>query len=206
MSSSTPTMNAVSDIPQALQAICKDDQVKLSPNQTAQGRYVSSVSADVERLLSPKSRKELETLEQQISTKLQSNEPIDVEYWEHLLGSVTVYKARAELNDVYKAVIESRLNGLRQEQCAEAGSLKAKLALLLQDSGVKGQSSQAPAVRYSRSLDPEPLLKLRAEDKGLDLIEESDFVNKLVRTITPRLQKLTDLLTILNRWLTAVES
>ncbi len=171
--------------------ISKDYQDKLAPT-TSLGRSASSVSADVDRLLSPKTLSELESLEEQISGKLQSNEPIDVEYWEQLLRNVAVYKSRAELNTVYKNIIDSRLNDLRHEQRAEAVVVRDKLALLTTVSSSKdlrpdetistvpfSNPQPPPCLKYSRSLDPEPLLKLRAEDKGLDTIDEKEFMEKL---------------------------
>ena len=180
------------DRTQALKVICKDHQAKSAPVAT-QGRSSNSVSAEVDRLLSPKSLKELEDLEGQISVKLQSDEPIDVEYWEQLLRNVAVYKAKAELDAVYKTIIESRLNDLRQEQRGQAEQAKEKLRLVLdngerQGDGVIGRLDEdngAPptgttALQYSRRLDPEPLLKLRAEDKCLDILDENAFMDKIV--------------------------
>ncbi|KAK4696306.1 cactin, partial [Lecanoromycetidae sp. Uapishka_2] len=174
----------------SLKAICSDYQAKLSPSNL-QRLASSSVSADVERLLSPKTLKELEILETQIAGKLNSNEPIDVEYWEQLLRNVEFYKARAELHAVYKTIIESRLNALRQEQRVEAALVKEKLTLLLHDVGkmddlttkdsgsmTPDSSLLAPALKYSTLLDPEPLLKLRVEDKGLDVLDEKTFMEK----------------------------
>ncbi|CAD6571587.1 MAG: hypothetical protein ASARMPRED_004647 [Alectoria sarmentosa] len=174
----------------ALKVICKDYQDKLAP-AASRGYIISSISADVDRLLSPKSLAELENLEKQISRKLQSNEPIDVEYWEQLLRNVAVYKSRAELNTVYNNIIASRLNDLRHEQRAEAMLVRDKLALLTRISKPKDlrpdgttsiaddSNTEPPHLSYSRELDPEPLLKLRAEDKGLDTIDEKDFLDKL---------------------------
>ena len=161
----------------ALKIICKDHQTKLAPT-TNHGRSTKSVSADVDRLLNPKTLEQLEGLEKQVSTKLQSNEPIDVEYWEHLLESVAVYKSRAELNAVYKSVIQSRLVDLRTEQAAEATDLGQKLALVMGDAEL-AISDDAASFSYSRSLDPEPMLRLRTEDKGLDMIEEKDFMERI---------------------------
>lgn len=170
--------------------ICKDYQDRLAPAASG-GRSASSVSADVDRLLSPKNLTELDNLQKQISGKLQSNEPIDVEYWEQLLCNVDVYKSRAELNTVYRNIIESRLNDLKHEQRAEAVLMRNKLALLTGISDAKdlrpdgttstvdNPKAQSPALTYSRNLDPEPLLKLRAEDKGLDTIDEKDFMDKI---------------------------
>lgn len=171
---------------QALHVICKDYQDKLAP-VAYRGRSSSSVSADVDRLLSPKTLTELESLEKQISGKLQSNEPIDVEYWEQLLRNVAVYKSRAELNAVYKNIIESRLDDLRHEQRAEAVLVKDKLALLTSISNSKDLglsvvddlNAESLFLKASKNLDPEPLLKLRAEDKGLDTVDEKEFMDKL---------------------------
>lgn len=136
--------------------------------------------------------KELDALETQISAKLRSNEPIDVEYWEQLLSSIAVYKAKAELNEVYKSIVDSRLMSLRQQQASEATAVKEKLALLLTGSNPlpkltssrsmpnSAASSSKLLVSYCPRLDPEPLLKLRSEDRAYDVVEETDFVNKIV--------------------------
>ena len=170
--------------------ICKDYQDRLAP-AASRGCSASSVSVDVDRLLSPKTLAELENLEKQISGKLQSNEPIDVEYWEQLLRNVAVYKSRAELDTVYRNIIGSRLNDLRYDQCAEAVLVRDKLALLTSGDNLNGlkpdgaaltvdsSKTEPPSLKYSRSLDPEPHLKLRAEDKGFDTIDEKDFMDKL---------------------------
>ena len=170
--------------------ICKDHLDRLVP-AASRGSSAHSVSADVDRLLSPKTLTELETLEKQISGKLQSTEPIDVEYWEQLIRSVVVFKSRAELNTVYKNIIESRLDDLRLEQRAEAVLVRDKLALLTSISNSKdlkpggttstdnNSNAGTPSFKYSENLDPEPLLKLRAEDKGLDTMDEKDFMEKL---------------------------
>ena len=175
----------------ALRAICNDYQAKLLPS-SAQGRAHNVVLGDVERLLNPKTLKELESLEDQIRRKLQSNEPIDIEYWEQLLCNVGVYKARAELNAVYKAIISSQLTDLRQEQQREAAHVKERLGLLLSDtcdpveeaSENKSLGEERPITRistlsYSKNLDPEPLLKLKPEDKQLQIIDEKDFIDTI---------------------------
>ena len=171
--------------------ICKDRRSCMTPS-TQSGRVVKSVSADVDRLFAPKSIEQLALLENQIRQKLQSNEPIDIEYWEQLLYDIGVYKAKAELKKIYKSIIDSRLHGLREEQIAEAQLVQEKLSLLDRPSAAsergsdQGAIAEAPAkglikiLPYSRSMDPDPLLKVMVEDKGLEVIEESDFLNKIV--------------------------
>ena len=170
-----------------MKVICRDRRSRMMPSGPL-GRGVQSVSADVERLLGPKSMEQLAVLEAQISKKLQSDEPIDVEYWEQLLRSITVYKAKAELKSIYKSVIESRLQALKSQQVQEAEVVAKKLALVSgsrvsvsTDADISRHDNQvSPLPRYSRLLDPEPQLKIRVEDKTLEVIEESDFLNKIV--------------------------
>lgn len=126
---------------------------------------------------------ELAALERQINTKLSSNEPIDVEYWEQLLRSITVYKSKAELDSVYKSVIQGRLRDLQDEQRAEAELSKTKLSLILADQGAFGNNSNVaanPSMKYSHSLDPEPQLRLHPKDKALDVVRTEDFMNQIV--------------------------
>ncbi|KAL8713328.1 MAG: hypothetical protein Q9220_002527 [cf. Caloplaca sp. 1 TL-2023] len=156
----------------ALKTICQDYQTRFVPT-SAQRRAGSSVSADVDQLLAPKSAEELTVLKTQVNKKLQSNEPIDIEYWEQLLGSIAVYSAKAELRVVYKSVINSRLEEYRRDQSREAVLSQQKLHALLSHSAV---GASVPVIGYSREIDPEPLLKLGPEDKALDTLDESQFL------------------------------
>lgn len=153
--------------------------------------------ADIDRLLNSKTLQELSILETQVTKKLQSDEPIDVEYWEQLLGSIGVFKAKAELDQVYKTIIDSRLTDLRKKQAAEATNVKEKLSLLLSNfaeiPGVlhgalePGEASSVDplqSVSFSPKLDPEPFLKLRPEDKSYEIYEEGDFLDKNVSIIS----------------------
>jgi len=117
---------------------------------------VSSVAADVDRLLGSKSFKELETLEKQIKTKLRTDEPIDTDYWEHLLKSAQVFKARAKLRSMSRAIVDKRLDVLRKQQKQEADNVKVRLQSML-ELATSGGPRQADAAAY----DPEPLLKVR---------------------------------------------
>lgn len=96
----------------ALQTICQDRKRKLSP-QGEEERVVSTVSDDIDKILGPKTYEQLEALEKQIKAKLNSNEDIDTDYWEQLLRSLLVWKARAKLSKVYEAIKQSRAEQLK---------------------------------------------------------------------------------------------
>ena len=109
-----------------MQIICNDRREKLKP-AGREGRAVSSVAADVDKLLGPKTYEQLEALEKQIRAKLRSNEPIDVDYWEQLLRNLLIYKAKAKLKKVYQSVLDSRLDTLRKEQEEGAEGVRSRV-------------------------------------------------------------------------------
>ena len=95
-----------------MRVLCKD-KIKQTAVTGPEDRAVSSVSSDIDRLLGPMSYEELERLQQQIDKKLDSNEPIDTDYWQQLLQNLLVWKARAKAKDVYQLVMKSRAESSR---------------------------------------------------------------------------------------------
>lgn len=167
-----------------MKVVCRDCLQKTTAS-APEGRAVNSVSADINRLLSPKSYEELEGLEVQIRRKLDSNDPIDTDYWEQLLRSLTVWKARAKLKKVYQAVIGGRVQGLRQQQKEEAEAVRRKLAPLAPLTKGLSQAGDSPGLDIEATeglgdLDPEPLLQLGPESKSLEILDEKDFLHQVV--------------------------
>jgi hypothetical protein len=159
-----------------MKVICRDRQKTTAP----EGRALSSVAADINRLLSPKTYEQLETLEVQVRKKLDSNEPIDTDYWEELLRSLTVWKARAKVKKVYQAVIDERVRGLRKQQYEEAESIRRKLAPFAPVIQTYQERPEQLSEIELRDLDPESLLQIRPEDKGLEILDEGAFLNQVV--------------------------
>lgn len=148
-------------------------------SSSSDARGGSSVSSDIDKLLAPKTFEQLETLEVQVKKKLDSDEPIDYDYWEQLLRSLRVWKAKAKLRRVSQEIVNERLQALRKQQSDAAASVQAKISQLLINED--GPSNPEPSiVAYDAAFDPEPLLKLRAEDKALPQIEEKTFLDDLV--------------------------
>jgi hypothetical protein len=165
------------DFWKTMKVICRDRQKTTAP----EGRALSSVAADINRLLSPKTYEQLETLEVQVRKKLDSNEPIDTDYWEELLRSLTVWKARAKVKKVYQAVIDERVRGLRKQQYEEAESIRRKLAPLAPVIQTYQERPEQLSEIELRDLDPESLLQIRPEDKGLEILDEGAFLNQVAR-------------------------
>jgi hypothetical protein len=143
-------------------------------NTTSRGpRGVKSVTADVDRMFSSKSLDELEKLERQIRSKLDSDEDIDVDYWEHLLETLLVWKAKAKVKSLSAQVINERLGRLQREQQEEASKF------------LKGLESSRNVIKSPAFddplLDPEPYLKLKDQFKKYEPIQEADFLEGLAK-------------------------
>ena len=111
--------------------------------------------------------------------KLDSDEPIDYDYWEQLLRSLRIWKAKAKLRRVSQQIVKERLQALRKQQAEAAASVQEKL-------GEKLDGTAPTAVAYDASLDPQPSLKLRAEDKALVQVDEKKFLEDLVSAPPPQ--------------------
>ncbi|OAX85280.1 hypothetical protein ACJ72_00342 [Emergomyces africanus] len=169
------------DFWKTMKIVCGDRRQK-SQASGPEGRAMNSVADDINRLLSPKSYEELETLEVQIRRKLDSKDPIDTDYWEQLLRSLTVWKARAKLKKVYQAVIDGRISGLRKQQKEEAAAVQTKLAPLAPLSMPNHMMEPTDVVNKKEmmlELDPEPLLHIRPQDKSLEILDEEALLRKV---------------------------
>lgn len=158
------------DFWRTMKILC-EDQARRRNNTRPEGRAMNSVSSDIDRLLSPKSLEELEKLESQIRKKLASREPIDTDYWQQLLDSLLVWKAKAKLKKVSQSVLASRVQNLKREMNAEASALATSFD--------QRNSSELRTTTTPSSLDPDPFLQLRPQDKGLSSIDEATFLNNV---------------------------
>ncbi|KAH0083045.1 hypothetical protein KCU96_g11373, partial [Aureobasidium melanogenum] len=163
-----------------MKVICKDRR-RAAPGKLQTARGMSSVTPEIDRLLAPKTHEQLETLEKQVKAKLRSNDDIDVDYWENLLKSLSIYKAKARLRQVSKSVLGARLETLRQQQEQEASALRNEIRENLKTSSLAASEEQAPHAASPAVLDPEPLLRLTPEDKSLTSLEEDEFKQKLIQ-------------------------
>ncbi|KAH8554971.1 mid region of cactin-domain-containing protein [Umbelopsis sp. PMI_123] len=112
--------------------------------QRALGGVSDSVKSDIEALLSNKSLDQLTALQTQVTKKLQSNEPIDVEYWENLLKELIIYKAKAKLRDMHQVLLTKRLEQLRLRQRLEAQKVQEELEKVLAMHGqVRGRGVES---------------------------------------------------------------
>ncbi|RSL64983.1 hypothetical protein CEP54_004475 [Fusarium duplospermum] len=135
----------------SLQTLCADRKAKLNPHGHDQ-RVVSSVSGDIDKILAPKTHDQLEALEKQIKAKLQSNEDIDTDYWEQLLRSLRVWKARAKLGQVYEAIKKNRLDQLKDRDPAKANAVGQSTSAATNVSS----GSQRPAASIFKDETPKP--------------------------------------------------
>lgn len=171
-----------------MKIICVDRKKKMR-DAAPEDRVIRPIAGDIDRLLGPKSYEELCTLEKQIKRKLDSDETIDTDYWEQLLQSLYVWKARAKVKKIYESVIKERVSSFHKQQREEADTVREKLALVA--------PQRVPGIDPDLNEDvkpdivPEPFLQLRPLDKGLEIIDEQVFLQKIVCHVFPFLYSVT---------------
>jgi len=179
-----------------MKVICRDRR-RLSRNGAQAARGMSSISPDLDKLLAPKNHEQLETLEKQVRQKLRSDEAIDVDYWENLLTSISIYKAKARLRQVSQSVIGARLDTLRNQQAEDATAEQNRLRERISTASIGGSEHdqadhvhKADKVSYGRTaFDPDPLLKLTLDDKSLPSLDTNSFTSQLVGQAQTRLSE-----------------
>lgn len=123
-------------------------------------RLDPSVKVDMNQMLSSKTHDQLVELQEQVRAKLGSGEPVDVEYWEGLLKSIIVWRAKAKLRDLHEVVISNRLEHLKRRQREDATRREA-LGL---PSAEEEKAMREAEKRRRREAD-------RTDDGALDLYE-----------------------------------
>lgn len=83
-------------------------------------RLDPSIVADIDALLADKTVDELATLQASIEAKLQSGEPLDVEYWESMQRRIVVWLSAARLHAMYEVILTNRITALQRRQRREA--------------------------------------------------------------------------------------
>ncbi|KAI1282713.1 mid region of cactin-domain-containing protein [Xylaria sp. FL0933] len=112
----------------ALRTLLADHRLRLGPIGP-EARAVSAVTSDVDKILGPKSLEQLEKLEVQIQAKLRSDEVMDTDYWEQLLKSLQVYKAKARLKKIYDTIRDNRAKLLAELEPGKAAGLADEITI-----------------------------------------------------------------------------
>ena len=154
--------------------ICRDERNK-SRQQHSQDRVVGSVAADIDELLHSKSHDDLQKLEAQIERKLASRDPIDTDYWQQLLESLIVRKAKAKLKILYQDVLDGRRRQAIVQSAHDATTKAAEFA------ATNGTDASGTVPGHFVNIEPQPLLSISVKDRGLEVLDEKDFLDGIAR-------------------------
>ncbi|KAG0201193.1 hypothetical protein BGX28_005915 [Mortierella sp. GBA30] len=178
--------------------VCEDKLSELDPSRAEQSVVAPHIAQDIATKLAGKTYEELTLLQGQIQRKLGAGGAIDVDYWEALLKTLIVWKAKAKLNVIHQIILQKRLEQLKTRQLREAEKEKAELAavLAMQTQDVEGDvrglrelreedvefaqddlendtsGLMAPTVAYERAMSPEPVDTLSREDQNLAVVDQ----------------------------------
>jgi hypothetical protein len=187
-----------------MMVVCKDRLDRIRVDERMGVEAAAAVEDDINALLAGKSYDHLVALQNQVSAKLASGEPVDVDYWENLLKKLLVWKSKVRSSDVcsmdvltimqaklkafHEVVVRNRLEQLRKRQRDEA--LQAQEELLAGVAQSAQQGAHRPKVGtalpllapdevevYTRSMSP-PLVDnstLTGEEREMVLSAEDDL-------------------------------
>ena len=178
-----------------------------------QNRASQAVKADIANLLRGKSLAELRQLQDSVQAKLQSGDPIDVEYWEGLMRELAVWMSKSKLKAMHEVALRNRLEHLRRKQRDEAVRVQEDLAKEVQDE----QEAEAAAARaaeaatatgmedgsteqrkvpevvreaWTPDMEPKAVSRIPMEDRHLEIVdpekELADLVSRAHRCIDTR--------------------
>ena len=159
-----------------------NEQCEVSDPAITGHRATNPVASDMDRILQPKSSDQLQSLEKQIRNKLKAPDAGDFDYWKQLLQRLLLWKAKAHFKSVTKSVVQSRLRAFRTEQCREAIAMQEGLRKTIPWTSHEVQREDdlpPPIPSLNSSLDPDSLLKVRSEDKNLEITDETVFLKNL---------------------------
>ncbi|KAF9186024.1 hypothetical protein BGZ49_004223, partial [Haplosporangium sp. Z 27] len=175
--------------------VCEDKLSELDPARAEQSVVAPHIAQDIASRLAGKSYDELTVLQGQIQKKLAAGGAIDVDYWEALMKTLIVWKAKAKLNAIHQVILQRRLEQLKTRQLREAEKEKAELAavLAMQSQDVEGDTSAidrmddqdmelaqedydqdmgSTAIPYDRAMSPEPFDVLTREDQNIAVVDQ----------------------------------
>ncbi|GJE84046.1 mid region of cactin-domain-containing protein [Phanerochaete sordida] len=178
-----------------MMVVVKDQLDRIKQSERLGVEAAAAVESDITALLQGKSYDHLVALQKSIQAKLQSNEPLDFEYWESLLKKLLVWKAKAKLKTLHEVVVRNRLEQLRKRQRDEALHAQEELLAGVARSAARGERPNAIAENteqmnepaeeqepYDRSMSP-PLIditKLPYEERQIDIVTEIEDLRALL--------------------------
>lgn len=174
------------DFWRAMIVVC-EDKLNQAQNERQKGTGIDPVQADINELLSSKTYDQLNILQGQIQHKLGSNEPVDVDYWEQLLKSLIVWKAKIKLRKMHEVVLRNRLEQLRRLQRDEANKAQLELQNAVAKQQLAAEEQQAEiaeasteSVQYTREMSPEKAFKIGWDDESLEVMDQAKFTQRLM--------------------------
>lgn len=108
---------------------------QLPPEMVSEERGLHlSIEADVKSLLQGKAYRELEELQSQIESQMQSGTAKVVEYWEAVLKRLHIYKAKACLKEIHAKMLHKHLRRLEAPSEGEDDKIEGTPELVEHDS------------------------------------------------------------------------
>ncbi|KAJ3064058.1 hypothetical protein HDU98_000191 [Podochytrium sp. JEL0797] len=153
---------------ESLLIVCDDELGRLerqkestragSSSSSKLSKHEQGIQQDITAMLSNKTYPQLVTIQSQVESRLSGDSgPVDIEFWEAVLKSLVVWKAKSKLKDMHKHFLEIRLGHLKESAAIEAsGGTSAKYV----PPAYMKPAVSATAAAHTASTDPKNPIKL----------------------------------------------
>lgn len=172
----------------SLMIVCEDKLEELRASDLPLlSRVPEEVMDKIHKMLVDKNLQELDSLEKDIEIKLTSSSQINTDFWDQVLKSLKIWRAKLKLRIRHDELIEKRLEQLRVKQLRDAEIAQRELELSLKESRenpgqhLEIQRCQSPELFRESSL-PSGFDEL----KVIDPIEDFLHLQELRKSIVNR--------------------
>ncbi|KAI9697164.1 MAG: hypothetical protein M1820_007900 [Bogoriella megaspora] len=138
-----------------------------------------SISGEMDTMLKKKTYDGLKLLEGQVQKKLAALDGEDRDYWNQLLRKLHLWKAKAHYTGILQSLMVSRMGAKREEAAKLAWEAQKSLMEILSGrptSATQELSAYSLLQTQAHPFDPEPLLKIRSEDKHIKFDDEDTYL------------------------------
>ncbi|PHH67360.1 hypothetical protein CDD81_127 [Ophiocordyceps australis] len=113
----------------AVQVLCEDQLSRLDASNSEERRILEVVADDIDKILKAKKYEELEKLEKDIKSQLESDELIDADFWQQMLRETKARRSKMTLQRIFETIVEEQAKAAKLRPAKGAQDSKAAAAM-----------------------------------------------------------------------------
>jgi len=148
-----------------------------------------AINPDIVNAFRGKTHEELEKLQEQIMSKINSGSALDVEYWETILKRLAVQKAKAQLREIHAQLLKTKLAQLQSQKENEEKGLETNGEKFIEEKKDKKLSVQNSEFHSRNDIDKseEEFENKYEEARKKQQYEENQEENQEAGSLSPEI-------------------